>query len=282
MDEPQHSGNTKSIARKRKENGGWGSRGPSKGTDRGSTSEQGSEVHKNLAPGWQQCNEIRNDQAWNSWDASPPASVDDGIIRLGWADAAETPCGGEGSSQDGSWGAIDNQVSAGRNVAIKPGEPQKQLKKKVQGSGWGCIEDSSWTSAKSGSEWGDPWAMTETDDVKGKQGSWVASLPSKTAASGAQSKYIAYNGEPVIVESKRDVDIWCDTIRSLDVRVLGFDTEWKPDRYRGCNNTIALMQLCFKVVDALNKVEHKVLLIRTIQTGVTRKLKSILQVEPHQ
>lgn len=280
MDNPQYSGKRRNMRRKRKENEGWG--------------RKGSIGEGNQRPMGNDGNRLGPDIPLRS-TADPKLPL--GALRTGSAE--RIPRESQGSSQDYSWGAIDNWASSptlmktGFAKAIQWGVQESR-----QDSCWGATGSPTsvgWEAPLKAKQskneanprkltdngngcWDDPWTTSQKGNITGRNGNWDTFSPAKSMATLDESKFIAYNGDPIIIESKRDVDIWCDTIRTLGVRVLGFDTEWKPDNYKGCDNKIAVLQLCFKIVDALNKVEHKVLLIRTIKTHVTEKLQSILEV----
>ncbi|GMH34045.1 hypothetical protein BSKO_01879 [Bryopsis sp. KO-2023] len=67
---------------------------------------------------------------------------------------------------------------------------------------------------------------------------------------------------------------WCGHIQSHGFSVIGLDSEWKPERRRGENNPIALLQMSYR-----KQGQPEVLLVHTAFTGIPAELQDILTDE---
>ncbi|GMH35299.1 hypothetical protein BSKO_03167 [Bryopsis sp. KO-2023] len=172
---------------------------------------------------------------------------------------------GWGDSED-VWRVLDDL-----RILEEPEPEANSSRPAVDDWGYSREKNSEWETH---STWASPSLVNPGDDANWTTPDWCEVNDRRSKVGVKDDRYIRYDGEPVIVERREDVGEWCDHIRELGVTVLGFDTEWKPERRRGQDNTIALIQICFRdpSVDEL-----QVILFHTIQTGMTQKLKDLLE-----
>ncbi|GMH39253.1 hypothetical protein BSKO_07151 [Bryopsis sp. KO-2023] len=120
---------------------------------------------------------------------------------------------------------------------------------------------------------GAPTSHQPTTSLGNGLGGWGGHQQGFLMGETLQLPYLEFTGVVHYLDTERAVNAWCDilmtTVEEGVNRVIGFDTEWKPEN-GACH--VALVQLCFQLGDVLH-----VGLFHVAWSGMTEKLKAVLR-----